>query len=166
MSQTFNIYCDESCHLENDHQPVIPLAREGHLHHTQVQVSADPDASCWIRGSVDPLRALLVLGRDTCTARKCRRRQIPTMQAASIRTSLRSLLSQILAPLLGQGDLPFPFEHLRGSGGITLAQEVSILFARAPFCSRGIDRSRPYERFWAQERHLHRTQVQASTHLP
>jgi hypothetical protein len=25
MSQTFNIYCDESCHLENDHQPVMVL---------------------------------------------------------------------------------------------------------------------------------------------
>lgn len=25
MSQTFNIYCDESCHLENDHQPVMLL---------------------------------------------------------------------------------------------------------------------------------------------
>ncbi len=25
MSSTFNIYCDESCHLENDHQPVMVL---------------------------------------------------------------------------------------------------------------------------------------------
>jgi hypothetical protein len=25
MSQIFNIYCDESCHLENDHQPVMVL---------------------------------------------------------------------------------------------------------------------------------------------
>ena len=25
MSQVFNLYCDESCHLENDHQPVMVL---------------------------------------------------------------------------------------------------------------------------------------------
>ena len=25
MSQVFNIYCDESCHLENDHQPIMVL---------------------------------------------------------------------------------------------------------------------------------------------
>jgi hypothetical protein len=25
MSQVFNVYCDESCHLENDHQPVMVL---------------------------------------------------------------------------------------------------------------------------------------------
>lgn len=25
MSETYNIYCDESCHLENDHQPVMLL---------------------------------------------------------------------------------------------------------------------------------------------
>lgn len=25
MSQIFNLYCDESCHLENDHQPVMVL---------------------------------------------------------------------------------------------------------------------------------------------
>ena len=25
MSQMFNIYCDESCHLENDHQPIMVL---------------------------------------------------------------------------------------------------------------------------------------------
>lgn len=25
MSETFNIYCDESCHLKNDHQPVMVL---------------------------------------------------------------------------------------------------------------------------------------------
>jgi hypothetical protein len=25
MSDTFNIYCDESCHLENDHQKVMVL---------------------------------------------------------------------------------------------------------------------------------------------
>ncbi len=25
MSQTFNVYCDESCHLENDHQPTMIL---------------------------------------------------------------------------------------------------------------------------------------------
>ena len=25
MSQVFNIYCDESCHLENDHQQVMVL---------------------------------------------------------------------------------------------------------------------------------------------
>lgn len=25
MSQIFNVYCDESCHLENDHQPIMVL---------------------------------------------------------------------------------------------------------------------------------------------
>jgi len=25
MSQIFNVYCDESCHLENDHQEVMVL---------------------------------------------------------------------------------------------------------------------------------------------
>lgn len=25
MSETFNLYCDESCHLENDHQKVMVL---------------------------------------------------------------------------------------------------------------------------------------------
>jgi transposase-like protein len=25
MTQTFNVYCDESCHLENDHQPIMVL---------------------------------------------------------------------------------------------------------------------------------------------
>nr|MCU0492201.1 DUF3800 domain-containing protein [Chloroflexaceae bacterium] len=25
MSQTYNIYCDESCHLENDHQRIMVL---------------------------------------------------------------------------------------------------------------------------------------------
>jgi hypothetical protein len=25
MSETFNIYCDESCHLENDHQKAMVL---------------------------------------------------------------------------------------------------------------------------------------------
>ncbi len=25
MSETFNIYCNESCHLENDHQQVMVL---------------------------------------------------------------------------------------------------------------------------------------------
>jgi len=25
MSQIYNIYCDESCHLENDHMPVMVL---------------------------------------------------------------------------------------------------------------------------------------------
>ena len=25
MSDTFNVYCDESCHLENDHQKVMVL---------------------------------------------------------------------------------------------------------------------------------------------
>lgn len=25
MSATYNIYCDESCHLENDHQKVMVL---------------------------------------------------------------------------------------------------------------------------------------------
>lgn len=25
MNQTFNIYCDESCHLENDHQQAMVL---------------------------------------------------------------------------------------------------------------------------------------------
>lgn len=25
MSQTYNIYCDESCHMENDHQNVMVL---------------------------------------------------------------------------------------------------------------------------------------------
>lgn len=25
MTEVFNIYCDESCHLENDHQPVMLL---------------------------------------------------------------------------------------------------------------------------------------------
>lgn len=26
MSETFNIYCDESCHLENDHQKAMVLS--------------------------------------------------------------------------------------------------------------------------------------------
>ena len=25
MSDTFNVYCDESCHLENDHQKAMVL---------------------------------------------------------------------------------------------------------------------------------------------
>ena len=25
MSQTFNVYCDESCHLKNDHQQIMVL---------------------------------------------------------------------------------------------------------------------------------------------
>jgi len=25
MSQVFNVYCDESCHLENDHQTAMVL---------------------------------------------------------------------------------------------------------------------------------------------
>ena len=29
MSQTYNVYCDESCHMENDHQTVMVLGASG-----------------------------------------------------------------------------------------------------------------------------------------
>lgn len=28
MNQIYNIYCDESCHLENDHQTIMVLGKE------------------------------------------------------------------------------------------------------------------------------------------
>jgi hypothetical protein len=29
MNKTFNFYCDESCHLENDHQPYMLIGYVG-----------------------------------------------------------------------------------------------------------------------------------------
>jgi hypothetical protein len=41
MSQTFNIYCDESCHLENDHIPVMVLGAVWCLLEETRQISVD-----------------------------------------------------------------------------------------------------------------------------
>lgn len=35
MSATFNIYCDESCHIGHDHIPVMVLALYGALKYQQ-----------------------------------------------------------------------------------------------------------------------------------
>ena len=40
MSKTFNIYCDESCHLENDHKPYMFLGSVSSAYNqTRLQLS-------------------------------------------------------------------------------------------------------------------------------
>ena len=47
MNKTFNFYCDESCHLENDHQPYMLIAyvsssyNQVKLHNTQIKQIKD-----------------------------------------------------------------------------------------------------------------------------
>ncbi len=40
MNKTFNIYCDESCHLENDHKPYMFLGKVSSAYN-QVKLHTD-----------------------------------------------------------------------------------------------------------------------------